>query len=149
MSDFRQHGQSGGPKWVKKTPSESSLSLCNFFSLVLPVSIPGCSPWMSTCQFQDNLPFHTFKLERVHVPCSQAHIFSECHTTTRKELFGSSRHSLVTNPKVPRVPKRGSRMTLLLIHINARGSPSALSLSSGTSFYCTLLSDGFLPFLHQ
>lgn len=63
---------------------------------------------MSTCQFQENLPLH--KLERA--PFSQARTLSEHHTTARKKNFGSSRHPLVTNPKVPCVPKRGSGMTL-------------------------------------
>jgi hypothetical protein len=71
LSDFHQYSlyrQSRGPKWVKKTPSSC---LCNFSSLILPVSTPGCSPWMSTCQFQDNLPLHT--LERVRPALRRTH----------------------------------------------------------------------------
>src|SRR5258707_8377816 len=72
-----------GPK-VGNSLGRHHLSLYTIFfrapHIVLSTSTPSYPPWMSTCQFQDNLPLHM--LERA--PYSQPHTFSEHHTAAQK-----------------------------------------------------------------
>ena len=115
-SGFHQYRQSRGPKWVKRR--HRLVSMQNFLhrssrinsgllAVDVNMSIPGqpSIAHVGTCAM-----------------LSGAHFFRMSHSSAKKK-GGSSRHSLVTNPKVPCVPKIGSRMTLQLMHINARVPP--------------------------
>lgn len=82
LSDFHQYC-TGSQEVQSGLKDAMILYLCNFSSLVRPVSTPGCSPWMSTCQFQDNLPLDA--LERA--PSSPAHAFLERHTAQREKIL--------------------------------------------------------------
>lgn len=104
-SDFHQCRQSKGPKWIRRrhhlvsmqifVPRSSRIN-SGLLAADVNMSIPGkpSIAQVGTCAL-----------------LSGAHT-SEHHTAARKKNFGSSRHPLVTNPKVPCVPKRGSGMTL-------------------------------------
>lgn len=91
--------------------SKPHLRLLRSFRIYLEAR--GRSPWMSRCQFQSTL-FHC-TLERAD-PALRRTRFQNVSHSEKKKTLGSSRHPLVTNPKVPCVPKEGvqdwSRMML-------------------------------------
>ena len=122
------------PKRVKRLYA----CICNFF-FPPPVSIPGCSPvWdVKNMSIPGRLLLPGFDSPSIaHVrfgnvaraplpppppPLACSHIFQNvthspwpiiAKREKKKKNLEGSRHFLVTNPKVPRVPKSGFRMTL-------------------------------------
>lgn len=121
------------------------LSLCKFF---LPRS-PRINPGLLAVDVNMSIPGQP-SIGRVGTCAllSGTRIFRTSHSIARKN-FGSSRHSLVTNPKVPWVPKRGLRMTLQFM----REAPPPLLLfhlvHPSTVHYFEIVFVFVLLFLHQ
>ncbi|KAI0276704.1 hypothetical protein BGY98DRAFT_690360 [Russula aff. rugulosa BPL654] len=94
----------------------------------LPVSIPGCSP--RGCQHVNS---------RTTFHCTHTRVGTS--SPKKKKKFGSSGHFLVTNPKVPRVPKRGSTVRMTLRSMREAPPPLLLFhlVHPSTLHYCVIV----------